>query len=150
MLEAIHASHNGNLYRVHLRDRDDIADLVREHRLETVSSRDNSIVFWFTPSTHCSHMQLNKQATELLLMSTAFTARQVPLLRGNIVITGNDGHGNPAELTPAQMNRLIDTEPTGRQEWILSWRFTRDERARRRASRSTEATRMAAIVRSWR
>ena len=42
MLEAIHASHNGNLYRVQLRDRDDIADLVREHRLETVGSRDNS------------------------------------------------------------------------------------------------------------
>ena len=95
MLEAIHASHNGNLYRVQLRDRDDIADLVREHRLETVGSRDNSVVFWFTPSTHCSHMQLNKQATELLLMSTAFTARQVPLLRGNIVITGNDDTVTP-------------------------------------------------------
>lgn len=150
MFQTLHASHNGNLYRVQLHDRDDIADLVREHRLETASSRDNTIVFWFTPATHSSHMQLNKQATELLLMTTAFTARQVPLMRGNIVITGNDGQGNPTELTADQMNRLINAEPTGGQEWLLSWRFRRDERAQRRARRSTEGTRMAAIKRAWR
>jgi hypothetical protein len=150
MFQTLHASHNGNLYWVQLHDRDDIADLVREHRLETAGSRDNTFVFWFTPATHSSHMQLNKQATELLLMTTAFAVRQVPLMRGNIVITGNDGQGDPAELTADQMNRLINAEPTGGQEWLLSWRFRRDERAQRRARRSTEGTRMAAVMRAWR
>lgn len=113
--------------------------------LTTVTtSRDNETVFWFTPATHSAHMQLNKQATELLLMTTGFTARQVPLLRGNIVITGHDGLGNPAGLTTQQESRLINAEPTGRQEWILGWRFSCDARARRRASRSAEATRLAA------
>ena len=73
MFQTLHASHNGNLYRVQLHDRGDIADLVREHRLETATSGDGHIVFWFTPSTHSSHMQVNKQATELLLATTRFT-----------------------------------------------------------------------------
>ena len=53
MFQTLYASHNGNLYRVQLHDRDDIADLVRERRLETATSGDGHIVFWFTPS-RCS------------------------------------------------------------------------------------------------
>ena len=150
MFQTLHASHNGNLYRVQLHDRGDIADLVREHRLETATSGDGHIVFRFTPSTHSSHMQVNKQATELLLATTRFTARQVPLLRGNIVITGTDDAGDPAGLTDAQMKFLINADPTSRDEWILDWRFTRDARAQRRATRHTDTTGMAAIIRAWR
>jgi hypothetical protein len=72
------------------------------------------------------------------------------LLRGNIMITGNDGSGDLAGLTDAQMSRLINSEPTGREEWILGWRLSHDIRAKRREFRSTEATRIAAIVRPWR
>lgn len=146
MFQAVHASHNGLLYRVELQGTGDIADLVREHRLETVTTRAGG-VFWFTPATHSSHMQLNRPATELLLATTTFTARQVPLLRGNIVITGIDTHGDPAGLTDRQLHYLANVEPNRRQLWALSRRYTRDYRAQRRAARATQAAHMAAITR---
>lgn len=86
----------------------------------------------------------------MLLATTRFTARQVPLLRGNIVITGTDDAGDPAGLTDTQVKFLINADPTSRDEWILDWRFTRDARAQRRAARHTDETRMAAIIRAWR
>lgn len=150
MFQTLQCSHNGNLYRVELHGVADIADLVREHLLETVTSSDGALAFWFTPSTHRSHMQINKQATELLLATTRFTARQVPLLHGNIVITGVDANGDPTGLTPAQMRWLINSEPAGREKWVLGRRFSRARRAQRREFRSTEATRMAAVMRPWR
>jgi hypothetical protein len=150
MFETLHASHNGSLYRAHLRDFGDIAHVVGEHRLDTISTRDNEVVFWFTPSTHCSRMQVNMRATQLLLLTAALTPRRVPLLRGNIVITGNDGCGNPAGLTAEQMYRLTTREPSSTQQCILDWRVTRDQRARRRARRLPEPTYLDGIMRSRR
>jgi hypothetical protein len=148
MFQAIHASHNGHLYRVELQGTGDIADLVREHRLETVTTRAGD-VFWFTPATHSCHMQINRQATQLLLATTTFTARQVPLLRGNVVITGIDTHGDPAGLADPQLHYLAAVEPSGGELWVLSRRYTRDHRARRRAARATQDTHMDAITRPW-
>jgi hypothetical protein len=68
------------------------------------------------------------------------------LLRGNIVITGNDANGDLADLTDAQMSRLINSEPTGREEWILGWRFSHDMRAKRREFRSIPTT---GVRRQW-
>ncbi len=148
MFRAIHASHNGHLYKVELQGTGDIADLVREHRLETVTTRAGD-VFWFTPATHSSHTQLNRPATELLLATTTFTARQVPLLRGNVVITGIDTHGNPNGLADPQLRYLANAEPNGRQLWVLTRRYTRDHRAQRRAARATQDDHMDAITRPW-
>lgn len=148
MFQAIHASHNGHLYRVELHDTGDIADLVREHRLETVTTRAGD-VFWFTPATHSGHTRLNRRATELLLATTGFTAWQIPLLRGNVVITGIDTHGDPAGLADPQLRYLANVEPNGRALWVLSRRYTRDHRARRRAARATQAAHMDAITRPW-
>lgn len=148
MFQAIHASHNGCLYKVELQGSGDIADLVREHRLETVTTRAGD-VFWFTPATHSSHTQLNRRATELLLATTGFTAQQVPLLRGNVVITGIDTHGDPAGLSDPQLRRLANVEPNARELWVLSRRYIRDHRAQRRAARATQVTHMDAITRPW-
>lgn len=148
MIQAIHASHNGLLYRVELHDTADIADLVRERRLETTTTRAGD-TFWFTPATHSSHMQLNRKATELLLATTPFTAHQVPLLRGNVVITGIDSDGGPAGLTDTRLQHLADTEPTAHQRWTLNRRYTRDHRAQRRATRTHRDTTTNAIARPW-
>ncbi|WP_006243989.1 hypothetical protein [Mycolicibacterium tusciae] len=149
MIQAIHASHNGRLYKVELQGTGDIADLVREHRLETVTAQLITTVFWFTPATHSSHTQLNRRATELLLATTTFTARQVPLLRGNVVITGINANGHPARLTDPQLHYLAGVEPNARDLWILSRRYTRDHRAQRRAARATQDHHMDAITRPW-
>lgn len=148
MFQAIHASHNGRLYRVELQGTGDVADLVREHRLETVTTRAGD-VFWFTPATHSSHTQVNRRATELLLATTTFTARQVPLLRGNVVITGIDTHGDPTGLADPQLHYLASVEPDARELWVLSRRYTRDHRTQRRATRATQAARMDSITRPW-
>lgn len=105
MLRVAHASHNGTLYVVDLRPPDGIVELVRDTNLETCTTADR-IVFWFTRSTNRAFMFPNVMATELLLATTEFTARDVPILRGNIVITGRDGAGEPAALTTHQFDML--------------------------------------------
>jgi hypothetical protein len=150
MFNALHANHDGHLYRVYAAGRGEIADLVRQHLLESATSDDGSLAFWFTPSRHPSHTRANRIATELLLLATGgLTARQVPLLRGDIVITGNDAHGDPADLTSQQMTHLVNSAPTHRQDWTLSRRFARDERRRRRSLRMDNAARTDRILRPW-
>ena len=61
------AGHDGNLYEVELDGMADIADLVCEERLESLTSTDGVIDFWLTPSLQPSHRRVNGTATELLL-----------------------------------------------------------------------------------
>lgn len=143
MFQAIHASRNGCLYRVQLQDIADIADMVRDRRTETVTSRAGE-VFWFT--THARQLQVNRRATELLLHVTPFTARQVPLLRGDVVITGIDAAGGPDDLPTARLHYLAGIQPTSRDMWVLSRRYTRDLKAQRRAARASHAARVAALT----
>lgn len=132
MLITLHASHNGELYRTYLGGLHDIAELVHEspHALESATTAAGAMTFWFRPR---SRSLVNPRATELLLATTAFTARQVPLLHGDVVITGRDAHGNLHGLTSQQFEELLDYEPRGTHTWTLSRRFTRDRRQRRAA-----------------
>lgn len=149
MFQMLHASENGNLYRVELDGIADIADLVEEDRLESLSSTDCTIDFWLTPSLLLSHRQVNRTATELLLATTRFSARNVPLLRGNIVLGSHESDGSLAGLTDAQVRWLVDAEPTRRDEWILARRFSDDERSRRRETKSDTEHRNS-LLRPWR
>lgn len=132
LLTTLHASHNGEFYRTLLRDLLDVAELVRESpsRLESATTAHGSLIMWFDPR---SHSLVNKHATELLLATTTFSARQVPLLHGNVVITGRDGHGHLDSLTEEQLQHLVNYEPGIMQARTLSRRFARDHRQRRAA-----------------
>ena len=90
MIQVLHASHNGELYKRRVLSADDIADLIRETSLETLTNT-AGIDFWFTPSTHRAHRRVNRSATELLLATTRFTASNVPLMRGIVVLAAHDG-----------------------------------------------------------
>ena len=149
MFQMLHASENGNLYRVELDGLADIADLVQEDRLESLTSTDCTIDFWLTPSLHLSNRQVNRTATELLLATTRFSARSVPLLRGNIVLASHESDGSLAGLTDAQIRWLVDTEPTRRDEWTLARRFSDDERRQRRETKS-ETEHRNSPPRPWR
>jgi hypothetical protein len=131
MIQTLHASHNEDLYKITLCGIADIADLVRDNRLRVLTSTDSTIDFWFP--THNARVRVNRHATELLLATTRFTAHDVPLLRGDIVMTGHDSAGNPASLTDINMRRLINSEPSWREERILGRRVSRDRRAQRKA-----------------
>lgn len=149
MLRVLHASHNGELYKHRVLGVADIADLIRETHLETLSSADGDIDFWFTPSTHPAHQRINRKATEIFLATSGFTASSVPLLRGRLVIATHTPAGELAGLTDAQMDRLINAvdSTSWRQDHILSARYARDERSQRRASRAV--TQHAIATSSW-
>lgn len=149
MLQMLHASQNGNLYRVELDGFVDIAELVHEDRLESLTSTDCTIDFWLTTSLHLRHRRVNRTATELLLATTRFSAREVPLLRGNVVLASHEPDGSLAGLTDAQVHWLVDIEPTRRDEWVLARRFADDERRQLRETNSDTEHRNS-LLRPWR
>ncbi|AGB27047.1 hypothetical protein Mycsm_06946 (plasmid) [Mycobacterium sp. JS623] len=132
LLTTLHASHNGEFYRTRLHDLLDVAELIREspRRLESATTAHGSLIMWFSPR---SRSLVNKHATELLLATTTFSASQVPLLHGDIVITGRDGHGHLDSLTEEQLQHLVNYEPGIMRARTLSRRFARDHRHRRAA-----------------
>lgn len=144
MVQTLHASHNGSFYLTQLRGVIDVADLVREHRLETLTTANGRIVFWF--SAHQTIRLVNRQAVKLLLSTTNLTARQVPLLLGNVVLSGRDAGGELADLTDEQARWLVNVELGVRDEWILGRRFADYVRQQRRHSRAEEAARWAALL----
>jgi hypothetical protein len=143
------ASHNGQLYKRSVLGRDDIVYLIREAHLETLTSADGEIDFWFTPSTHPSHQRINRKATEIFHATTEFGASRVPLLRGIVVLATHTSDGELAGLTDAQMDRLVDAldSTSWRADQVLSARYARAERRRRRSSRA--ATKSASASLTW-
>ena len=138
MFQMLHASENGNLYKVELDGLADIADLIQDHRLESLTGTDCAVDFWLTPSLGRSNQKVNRTATELLLATTRFTARSVPLLRGNIVLASHESDGSLSGLTDAQIRWLADTAPTRRDEWVLARRFADDRRWQRQTKSDIE------------
>lgn len=148
MLRVAHASHTGTLYLVDLRPPEGIIELVRDTQLETCTTADR-IVFWFTRSTNRAFTRPNATATELLLATTEFTARDVPILRGNIVITGRDGAGEPAALTTHQLDILKHPLLSPRQKHTLQRRFARDLRIQRRQAIAENAEAIRRAQQPW-
>ena len=144
MFQSVHASHNQRLYFPRLGSITDIANLVCEHRIDTITSTDRQIVFWFT--VHHPTRIVNRPAVEMLIATTGFSARDVPLIRGNVVITGSSGDGGPANLTDDQVRSLANLETRGKAVWTLERRFARDLRESRRQLRA----RSAALQSAWR
>lgn len=141
MIQVLHANHNGELYKRRVLTVGDIADLIRENHLETLTSRDGQVDFWFTPSTQHGHRCVNRKATEIFLATTEFTVSNVPLLRGIVVLTAHTHNGELASLTDDQVDRLARAlnDTTWWQCQILSWRYRRDQRRQRRADQSGHA-----------
>ena len=148
MIQVLHASHNGELYKRRVLSVDDIADLIRETSLETLTNT-AGIDFWFTPSTHRAHRRVNRSATELLLATTRFSASNVPLMRGIVVLEAHDGAGELAGLSDEQINGLPDTLRclSWREDLVLSRRIARDQRSQLRASRTASKAEAASM--SW-
>ena len=149
LFQTLHACENGDLYQVELDSVSDIADLVQEDCLESLTSTDCTIDFWLMPALRGIHRSVNRTATELLLATTRFDAHTVPLLRGNVVLASHDGDGNLAGLADTQIRWLVNSEPTRREEWTLGRRFSSDERGQHRTTKSDSAHRNS-LRRLWR
>ena len=112
----------------------DIAELVHDYGLESLTSTNRQFDFWFTPSTRRCRRKVNRSATEILLATTRFTAKTVPLLRGGVVVATHDSAGELDGLSWQQLDLLIQHSCalTRRDDRVLSRRITRDARRQRR------------------
>jgi hypothetical protein len=124
----------GVVYETHTYSNAEIAELVHDFGLESLTSDDRQFDFWITPTTQRCRSEVNLSATEMLLATTGFAAETVPLLRGGVVVTTHDSAGELDGLTSQQLDLLIQNSCTltRRDDRVLSRRITRDERRLRR------------------
>jgi hypothetical protein len=134
MNAVLYFSPNGVVYETRAYSNADIAELVDNYGLESLTSTDRQFDFWLTPSTRACRRKVNRSATEMLLATTRFTAKTVPLLRGGVVIATHDSAGELDGLSWQQLDRLIQNSfnLTRRDDRVLSRRITRDERRQQR------------------
>ena len=134
MSSVLYFSPGGVVYETRAYTNADIADLVHNFELESLTSADRQFDFWITPSGQRCRRKVNLGATEMLLATTGFAAKTVPLLRGGVVVASHDSAGEPDGLNSQQLNLLIQNSCTltPRDDRVLSRRITRDERRLRR------------------
>ncbi len=144
LMRSVLASRNQELYSITVRDVADIADRLGSGHVEALSSSDGTYQFWVTPSL-LGGRRLNAPATKMLFALTQFSAKQTPILRGDVVITSRTVTGDPDDLSDHQMRLLIESLQTiGRRP-----AFTIDRRLRRAARDDQRARNLAAEQHPW-
>jgi hypothetical protein len=136
MNTVLYFSPNDVVYETRAYSNADIAQLVDDHGLESLTSPDRPFDFWFTPSTSTQRCRrkVNRSATEMLLATTQFTAKTVPLLRGGVVLATHNSAGELDGLSWQELDVLIQNSCTltRRDERVLSRRITRDAKRQKR------------------
>jgi hypothetical protein len=147
MNTVLYFSTNGAVYETRAYTPADITDLIQGQRLQCLTSADRQFDFWFSPTARGCQRRVNRKATELLLATTPFTAKTVPLLRGSIVLASHDADGDLDGLSWLQLERLsgLNRTLTARDERILNRRIMREER-RLRNETGTKPRRAAAAT----
>lgn len=140
MNTVLYCSANGAIYETRAYTKADIDQLVHSQGLQCLTSADGQFDFWFSPSTRKCQRRVNRPATELLLATTSFAAKSVPLLHGGVVIATHDSDGQLDGLSWQQLDLLAERNQSvsKRDERILTRRITRD--ARRQVRRDVAAT----------
>ncbi|BBX03973.1 hypothetical protein MMOR_49090 [Mycolicibacterium moriokaense] len=133
MHTVLYCSPKGVVYKTRAYSKADIDQLVATHGLRCLTSADRQYDFWFAASPPKCQRRANTIATELLMATTTFTARTVPLLRGCVVIATHDSDGDLDGLSWQQLDELAakNRAITSRQARILARRVARDARRRR-------------------
>ena len=132
----LYFSAQGPVYETRAYTKADVDRLIHDRGLQSLSSADRQFDFWFSSSTPGCQRRVNLRATELLLATTNFTAKTVPLLRGAVVVATHDADGDLDGLSWQQLDLLAarNRSVSARDERILTRRITRDlQRARRAA-----------------
>ncbi|WP_238949190.1 hypothetical protein [Mycobacterium sp. IDR2000157661] len=134
MNTVLYFSPSGAIYETRAYTKADIAQLVNDHGLQSLTSSDHQFDFWFAPSTQRCQQRTNAAATEMLLATTNFSARTVPLLRGCVVVATHDADGDLDGLSWQQLDLLVHRSRalSKRDQRLLTRRITRDDRRRQR------------------
>ncbi|WP_280826689.1 hypothetical protein [Mycobacterium sp. OTB74] len=125
MNTVLYFSVNGAVYETRAYTQADITQLVHDQRLQCLTSADRQFDFWFSPTSRRCQRRINRSATELLMATTTFTAKTVPLLRGCIVLASHDAKGELDGLSWPQLDLLTwrNNTVTARDERILNRRM---------------------------
>lgn len=144
MNTVLHFSVNGAVHETRAYTTADIDRLVHDSRLHCLTSADRQFDFWFSPSIHRRQLRANRCATELLLATTTFTPKTVPLLHGNVVVATHDADGDLDGLSWAQLDLLARRSHalTKRHERVLTRRIARDDLRTRRNPETPGALRL--------
>lgn len=142
MNTVLYVSTDGVVYETRAYSQADIDQLVHDQGLQCLTSADRQFDFWFSPSAKGCQRTANRTATDLLLATTAFTAKNVPLLRGSVVVATHDADGDLDGLSWQQLDLLSHTSRslTSRDDRILDRRISRDARSQRRRAPAAPAT----------
>ncbi len=134
MNTVLYFSATGAVYETRAYSKADIDQLVHEQGLQCLTSADRQFDFWFSPSTRGCQRRANQSATELLLLTTTFTAKTVPLLRGCVVVATHDSDGDLDGLSWQQLELLAQRNRSlsKRDERVLNRRIVRDGPRQRR------------------
>ena len=140
----LYFSASGVIYETRAYSTADIDQLVHDHGLQCLTSADRQFDFWFSPSARRCQRRANQRATQMLLATTCFTAKNVPLLCGCVVVATHDSDGDLDGLSWQQLDLLArsNLSLTKRDERVLNRRIARDDRRQRR---NVEATQVAPL-----
>ncbi|ADU01702.1 MULTISPECIES: hypothetical protein [Mycolicibacterium] len=130
----LYFSASGAVYETRAYTEADINTLIQDQGLYCLTSADRQFDFWFSPATQGCQRQVNRAATEVLLATTDFTAKSVPLLRGCVVVATHDSDGDLDGLSWQQLDELSAKAATlsRRDDRVLDRRIAGDERRRAR------------------
>lgn len=142
MNTVLYCSTRGPVYETRAYTKADITHLIENHQLHCLTSADRQFDFWFSPSTAACQRRANVRATELLLATTSFNAKSVPLLLGSVVVATHDADGDLDGLSWEQLDRLVrrNRSLTDRELRVLDRRIARHDRRLARHSPSAAAT----------
>jgi hypothetical protein len=126
----LYFSPDGVVYETGAYSNADIVGLVHDYGLESLTSDDRQFDFWFTPTTRRCRRKINRSATEMLLATTQFTAKTVPILYGAVVVATHDSVGDLDGLSWKQLDLLSKRGAalTRREDRILNRRIKREAR----------------------
>jgi hypothetical protein len=135
-------SSTGAVYETQAYTEVDIDKLVAEQGLQCLTSPDGQFDFWFSPAPRRCQRRVNRSATEILLATTSFTAKNVPLLRGGVVVATHDADGDVDGLSWQQLDLLVlkSRSLTKRDDRAIDRRIARDERRQRRVVEAARPT----------
>jgi hypothetical protein len=126
----LYLSPEGVVYETRAYSNADIVGLVHDYGLESLASDDRQLDFWFSPTTRRCRRKLNRSATEMLLATTRFNAKTVPLLCGAVVVATHDSVGDLDGLSWQQLALLSQRSNTlrRRDDRVLNRRIKREAR----------------------
>jgi len=142
MNTVLYFSPDGVVYETRAYTNADIVELIHDCGLESLTSADRQFDFWFTPTTRRCQRKVNRDATKMLLATTRFTAKTVPLLHGGVVVATHDSDGDLDGLSWQQLDLLIQRSRTltRSDDRVVSRRIRRDERRKQGKPAAANAT----------